>query len=223
MICNFCSQPTNQIVVKSVLYHHCDFCHGIFKDPSCFCSPDDQKNRYEKHNNTLENQSYKKYLQDYLQKIDLFFQKQSKQIGCFLDFGSGVFPAMEALLKEENNFKSLLETQIFSYDIFFANYPKILEKKFDGINCLEVAEHFENPLKEFSLLYKLCKEDGYVIVSMQFVDFCDDFSLWWYKEDSTHVSFYSKKSLQILAKRVGFSSFIEIDKNIIALKKCSDF
>ncbi|MGL4986979.1 MAG: class I SAM-dependent methyltransferase [Treponemataceae bacterium] len=226
MTCIFCENITHELRLDTTLFHRCDFCKGVFKDSSQFLLPQEQKNRYEKHNNCLKNISYKEYLKNYTKKIERFLKKDSSVIRSFLDFGCGpldvsqkpFIPILEKLLKTEKDFSFFSNMQFSCYDIHFANHTEVLEKKFDLINCLEVVEHFENPRAEFALLLSLCNKNATLIIATQLVDECTNFASWWYKEDVTHVAFYSQRALEILAKKTGFRCCEQVDKNIFALR-----
>ena len=52
---------------------------------------------------------------------------------------------------------------------------------------------------------------------------CENFKKWWYKEDTTHVSFYSEKSLQKCGERVGLELIKQHDNRFFVMKKIKDF
>ena len=55
------------------------------------------------------------------------------------------------------------------YDPFFFPNEEIFSKTYDFITCTEAAEHFFNPNKEFDLLDKLLKKDGWLGVMTCFL------------------------------------------------------
>ena len=93
MKCNYC----NWEVVKSLncnnkLYYQCEKCNGIFLDTNYFISPEEQKKRYEKHNNSLEDAGYKKFLMGFIDPVleYLINNKFIKNMLNILDLGSGL-------------------------------------------------------------------------------------------------------------------------------------
>ncbi len=96
---------------------------------------------------------------------------------------------------------------IWGWDLFFDNEKKLLLEKSDLVLCLEVAEHFEEPAEGFSALSKLCAENGFVAVGTspvkKDVESPDGFSSWWYKDDITHVSFYTEVAAELCGSRAG--------------------
>jgi len=108
-----------------------------------------------------------------------------------LDWGSGPVAAASNLLRERG-------LEVYSYDPLYA--PQIPERKdFDLVLCIEVAEHFRSPLEDFLTMASHARPGGLLAVRTLFVPEGDEsFASWWYKEDRTHLSFYSEKALSIL-------------------------
>ena len=75
-------------------------------------------------------------------------------------------------------------------------------------------------------LSDFCLDDGFVIIGTNGVSSemtCENFKKWWYKEDTTHVSFYSEKSLQKCGERVGLELIKQHDNRFFVMKKIKDF
>lgn len=77
--------------------------------------------------------------------------------------------------------------------------------QYDFIVCCEIAEHFANPAAEFQRLARLLKPGGR-IYCMTMMWLGGDFSRWQYKNDPTHVFFYTPKSLAFIRDQYGFKS-----------------
>ena len=45
------------------------------------------------------------------------------------------------------------------------------------------------------------------------------FATWWYKEDTTHVTFYSKEGLISCCKSFGLKFLTQLDKNLVIFTK----
>lgn len=166
-----------------------------------------QKERYELHKNTLQDSGYKRFLEKFA-NTTLNFYKELKDFSLLqniLDYGSGPEPALLELLEEYKS-KGILDNsvELKGWDPYF-NKNYIIEKNnADLVLCLEVAEHFENPLDGFRGLSDACKQNGLIAVQTMITkEHQEEFSKWWYKEDSTHVTFYSITGLEICANKAG--------------------
>jgi cyclopropane fatty-acyl-phospholipid synthase-like methyltransferase len=124
-----------------------------------------------------------------------------------LDFGAGTGPVIAQMLKKEGYDISL-------YDPFFYREKEVLNSTYDFIICCEVIEHFHDPATEFALLKKLLKPGGRLFCMTHLLTKKEDFKNWYYKNDFTHVIFYTPKTLQWIQKKVGFKH-LSIDNRLI--------
>ncbi len=208
MQCSLCGSETSLFSeVQERMFFKCCKCEGILLHPSYFLSADKEKTRYQLHQNDVTDLGYQNFVSPIIQAI--FEEYENNHIG--LDFGSGSGPVITTLLEKKGY-------NITSYDPFFAPNNKALKKTYDYIVCCEVIEHFYNPFKEFELLFSLLNPNGTLYCKTYIYDQSIDFKSWWYKNDTTHVFFYTKNTLQWITKRFGFKN-IGIKKNLIALKK----
>jgi len=169
-------------------YFHCSTCHLVFVPQSFHLASDEEKRRYDNHENNLEDLQYRQFLSQMSEPIIPLLPAGA----CGLDFGCGPGPALAAML-EEAGFGMTL------FDPFYANNPEVLEKTYDFVVCTETAEHFSNPKKEWEVLVELVKEDGYLGIMTQQLTELERFSTWHYIRDDTHVCFYSRKTFDWLA------------------------
>ena len=128
-----------------------------------------------------------------------------------LDFGSGPEPVLSQILENEG-------FSVEAYDPVFRSKPELLERKYDYIICCEVIEHFHNPSKEFALLSKMMKSGGRLFIKTSLLSDDTDFGSWWYKNDITHVFFYSVKALEYIRDNYKFSEF-GMEEGYFVLKK----
>lgn len=187
---------------QSLLFFQCGECDLILKDPVIRLSLDEESKRYDLHNNSFEDSNYRKFLSLLMQPI----AKKVKPGARGLDFGCGPEPAMAKLFQAEG-------LSCVSYDPIFQSDPKLLESKYDFISCSEVAEHFYSPAKEFSLLFGLLKSGGWLGIKTEKPG--KDFASWWYHKDPTHVTFYSEKTFQWIAKH--FNAVLELHESQVVL------
>jgi SAM-dependent methyltransferase len=172
-----------------MLFHKCEFCELIVKDKSHYVSLEEEKIKYDKHQNDEGNLGYVNYLFNfYEQAIKPYMIK-----GHILDFGSGPNPVFQSLLIKEG-----YEVEI--YDYFYAPSLKYRDKAYDLISTIEVVEHLQDPLKTFKHFKDLLKPGGYISVMTLFhLNDYQSFKDWFYIRDTTHVSFYTSKTLRVIA------------------------
>jgi len=208
MNCALCGSTTTAFaVVQNRAYHQCVICNGISLHPSHFLSDDLEKKRYETHNNDVTDPGYQRFVSPIVDAILTDYNPLDKG----LDFGSGTAPIITVMLKNQNY-------NIDSYDPFFDPNPKALETTYSYIACCEVMEHFYNPNQEFALLHGLLQENGSLYCKTNLYDSSINFDSWWYKNDATHVFFYTKETLHWIKKYYNFNE-IQISKELIIFRK----
>lgn len=222
--CVFCnSTEITSYKIKNRDYFFCNDCGGISVNPLNFVSEQKQKERYSFHNNTLENVGYRRFLESFINPVLSFINKNKKEEkGNFFDFGSGPQPCLCFLLDElKNTGKIRADTQIYYWDKYFSDKKTIVPC--DYVTCLEVVEHFEHPQESFVDLANCAKDDGYIFVGTMILTNdlkkIENFAYWWYKEDCTHVSFYSLESICCCAKKAGLNFIEKLNDRIVVFQK----
>lgn len=152
---------------------------------------------------TKIDEGYKKFVSPIITQVVQDFQRQHKG----LDFGAGRSKIVTKLLREHNY-------DIVSFDPFFENKTELLEERYDYITSCEVIEHFYDPKKEFTLLKSMLKEGGKLCLMTELYNDNIDFASWYYKNDPTHVFFYTRETLQWIQKAYGFKG-LKIEKRLI--------
>ncbi|PKL92680.1 MAG: methyltransferase [Candidatus Goldiibacteriota bacterium HGW-Goldbacteria-1] len=188
-------------------FYKCSVCGSVMTHENAFMPIDKEKKRYEKHNNDINDSGYRAFTAPVVKAVTGKYSKDSAG----LDFGSGSGPVITTVLKEKNY-------NIETYDIFFDNDLKKLEHKYDYIVCCETAEHFKKPAAEFALLFGLLKPGGAVFLMTEMYEDTLNFSQWHYKNDATHVFFYTRKAFEVIKKKFGFAEVI-FDGRLITLLK----
>lgn len=205
MFCEICNSHTEAIIHKSIKYYKCLNCKFIFKDKRYYLSESQEKKRYLQHNNSLSNEGYINWLKSFLNEaVNPYLSSDSK----VLDFGSGPCPVLPELINQP-------ETLIDVFDKFFAMKEDYLNRKYDYIIMLEVIEHISTPLKTLKKLKNILNPKGKIGISTLLHQENDNtFKNWWYKEDKTHVSFFSSKTFIEIADILSFKIIKTNNKNL---------
>ncbi len=201
-------------------------CGGFFLYPDFFAQLNEQKERYMLHTNSLgaksETNGYRKYLEKFLATV-LDYEKTkvlNGEVRRLFDYGSGPSPALVELLGEYSRDLAFVnEVEIKHWDPFFYPEGDFFSNGADIVFCLEVIEHFENPIEGFQGLARACSYGGLVAVKTMIAPSTfEQFAKWWYKDDFTHVSFYTNESVEHCARRVGLIFEKELD-GVLFLRK----
>lgn len=188
------------------MYEVCKECRTVYMNPEYFLSKQSEKERYDLHNNTEEDQRYVDYMYYNMQECLSLCDKKFSIGSYSLDYGCGATQIMSNLLESEGLCS-------ISYDPLY--FPIELKKaKFDLITAIEVVEHFNNPAKEWQQLFDLLAPDGVLVVRTQLITDVVDFENWWYKNDPTHVTFYHDIGLEWIANK--YNRKLKIKNNFIA-------
>lgn len=208
MQCPLCFSNTNLFSkVHQRTYHRCDNCDAIFLDRTFQLPPDQEKQRYLLHHNDVNDSGYQKFVSPIVEAV--FKEQKPKSYG--LDFGSGSGPVITKLLRDA-------QYTITTYDPIFDPNTTALLHKYEYITCCEVIEHFYNPAQEFELLSSLLQKQGTLYCKTHLFNSSLTFDSWWYKNDPTHVFFYTKKTLQWITQQFGFLEVV-FYKDLIILRK----
>ena len=111
---------------------------------------------------------------------------------CGLDFGSGPGPTLSLMFEEAGY-------SVAVYDHYYAREPAVLERQYDFITATEVLEHLREPGRELDSLWGCLKPGGNLGVMTKFALDQERFAQWHYKNDPTHVCFFSRATLDWLA------------------------
>jgi len=222
MNCPLCNAGSSRsLVTKKRTFFVCDSCCFIWADPRSYLDETAERLRYGLHNNDRTNVGYVQFLTNILEQgllrwktlhhIDEPAVGAEAHLPLILDWGSGPNPVATDLLRER-------DFQVLSYDPIYGPQLPLTPQSFDIIFCIEVAEHFKNPLQDFNAMLNYLKPGGLLVfhthIIPQDVFYAQAlakalakasaleafFQSWWYKEDPTHVSFYSEQAFKNLAQ-----------------------
>jgi len=210
--CPLCLSTQNEITFEETknfkrTFLSCGECSLVFVHPKHFLAPKIEKSRYEMHENDIRDDGYVSFLNQLI--IPMLKLVSKDQHG--LDYGCGPYPMMAELINEQGHHMDV-------YDPFFKDDQSVLKNQYDYLTCCEVVEHFHYPEKEFAKLLSLVKKDGLVGIRTNILYDDINFSGWHYKEDETHVSFYTPSSIEWIERHFGLVKVVE-EKNVIIWKK----
>lgn len=210
MTCPLCtnSQINHYHTDSRRSYWHCLTCDLVFVDPAQRLTKEQEKAIYDLHENAPEDLGYRRFLNKLL--IPLQHKLADKAHG--LDFGCGPGPTVSLIMHNQGFTMS-------NYDLFYYPDSKALTKSYDFITCTEVIEHLHKPHVEFDLLDQLLKPGGILGIMTKRVLNRDAFSKWHYKNDQTHVCFYSEITFQWIANRWGYEFEFPGNDTVLLTKK----
>ena len=128
-----------------------------------------------------------------------------------LDFGSGPGPTLSVMFEEAGHEMSI-------FDKFYASDSKVFRKRYDFITATEVLEHLCEPKLELDRLWNLISPGGWLGIMTKLALDVEAFRSWHYKNDSTHICYFSKKSFRWLAGEWN-AELIFADKDVILFQK----
>jgi SAM-dependent methyltransferase len=162
----------------------------IFTHSDYLPVPDVEREEYDTHQNSPSDSGYRNFLSQAMNPLMKFLSPGDQG----LDYGSGPGPTLHLMLQEQGYRMDI-------YDPFFHPDDAVFNKKYDFITCTEVAEHMHDPLNDLNKVFSLLKKGGYLCVMTKLFNPGDDFTVWRYKDDRTHVVFYSEYTFKWLAEQ----------------------
>ncbi|MFZ2197318.1 MAG: class I SAM-dependent methyltransferase [Thermodesulfovibrionales bacterium] len=188
-------------------FMRCHVCSLVFVPPWQFVSAEAEKRRYDLHRNSPEDQGYRSFLN----RIFVPMQKCLTPGSCGLDFGSGPQPTLSVMFEEAGHCMTI-------FDYFYENVPSVFEKQYDFITATEVVEHLHCPGEELDKLWTCLKQGGRLGIMTKLAPDQREFSYWHYKNDATHVCFFSQTTFQWLALHWDADMTFE-DKDVVLFHK----
>jgi hypothetical protein len=165
-------------------FRECRICRALSVNPEFIPTKENELIRYTSHNNF--GKGYSEYISKHIKIIKPYIKAHHDH----LDYGCGPNPELGKQL-------SGIVASSTSYDPFFYDVD-YKNKKYDLITCIETAEHFHQPLREFHHLFDLLSSTGRIIVITNMYSGTFD-PHWWYLRDSTHTVFYHNESVKAIA------------------------
>ncbi len=173
-------------------YQHCQKCDLIAAHPNQHLSTVEEKAQYDLHQNSPDDLAYR----EFLNQLCLPLMNLKPAPARLLDFGSGPGPTLSLMMEEQGYLAS-------NYDVFYAPDKEVLKNRYDIVTMTEVLEHLSQPLVEVKKLVKQLTKGGLLGVMTALHSGRETFPDWHYKNDPTHICFYSRQSIEWLVKKLG--------------------
>ena len=216
--CNICKSETTKIFDAKVLnkynakYFKCTGCNFIQTEPPFWL-----EESYSNAITSLDIGMLKRnlFLTNATQNIIYFFFNPKS---AFLDFGGG-YGVFVRLMRDKgfDYYRQDLYCENIFAKKFDVNDTKL--SKFELLTAFEVFEHLENPTKELDKMLSL--SDNILFSTELVLDENATPDSWWYfcPEIGQHISFYSKKSLELLAKKHSLNYYNSKSVHLFTKKK----
>jgi SAM-dependent methyltransferase len=189
-------------------YRGCRTCGLVFVPSREFLSREEEKKRYDLHQNSSLDPDYRSFLS----RLFVPLQECLAPGSSGLDFGSGPEPTLSRMFEEAGHSMML-------FDQFYAPAAGVLEKQYDFITASEVVEHLREPDRELERLWACLKPGGRLGIMTSSVVGQDAFARWHYKNDPTHVCFFSPSTFSWLANKWDANLAIPHDDVFLFRKK----
>ncbi|MBS3963781.1 MAG: class I SAM-dependent methyltransferase [Methylomonas sp.] len=169
-------------------YFRCPVCELVFVPAAQHVSRISERAEYDLHCNDLDDPGYRQFLSRLAEPLSARLASAAHG----LDFGCGPGPLLANMLRQQGH-------DLAVYDPMYADNPDVLSRNYDFITCTEVIEHFRQPAQAFEQIFQCLKPGGILGLMTKLVIDASAFSRWHYKNDPTHVSYYSPPTMTWLA------------------------
>ena len=171
-------------------YWQCQRCELVFVPPEQRLDSAQEKAHYDLHNNNPDDLGYRRFLSRVASPMLARIEPNSHG----LDFGCGPGPTLSLMLEQQGHKMNL-------YDAYYYPDSSVLDASYDFITATEVIEHLYHPDKVWQQWLNLVKSGGWIGLMTKMVIDVEAFASWHYKNDLTHVVFFSRKTFHYLAER----------------------
>ena len=189
--CPLCQGPDSRLFHRDKVrdYLRCPCCALIWVPPAFHLSRAAEKAEYDLHRNDPADPGYRRFLSRLFTPLQARLPAGARG----LDFGCGPGPALAQMFREAGHPMAL-------FDIFYADRPEVFTEYYDFITATEVVEHLAQPRRELERLYRLLLPGGTLGLMTKLALDRDAFARWHYKNDRSHVCFFSRATFGWLAQ-----------------------
>jgi len=171
-------------------YWQCPYCQLVFVPPWQRLGPQAEKAHYDLHQNCPDDLAYRAFLSRLADPLCARCPVPASG----LDFGAGPGPTLSVMLTERGYDMAI-------YDPFYAADPAPLQRQWDFVCATEVVEHLFTPGEVLAALWAMLVPGGYLGIMTKLVRDPAAFARWHYKNDPTHVCFFSRDTFVWWAQR----------------------
>jgi 2-polyprenyl-3-methyl-5-hydroxy-6-metoxy-1,4-benzoquinol methylase len=164
----------------------------VFVPPDWHLGADAEKAEYDLHQNNPDDTGYRLFLSRLMRPLAARLAPCARG----LDFGCGPGPALARMLRDDG-------FEVALYDSLYAPDASVLTGLYDFITATEVVEHLRHPGWELDRLWSLLGAKGWLGVMTKLVRDPIAFGSWHYKNDPTHICFYSTQTWKWWATQHG--------------------
>lgn len=187
--CPLCGSPSSHFHQDARRpYFQCPGCDLVHVPRAWQLDSKEEKAVYDQHENRVDDPGYRAFLARLAGP--LLEQLPARSQG--LDFGCGPGPALASMLREQGH-------EVALYDLYYAPHPEVFSRQWDFITATEVVEHLGQPRLELERLWQCLKNGGLLAIMTKRVTSAQAFATWHYKNDPTHISFFSESTFKWLA------------------------
>ena len=209
MLCPLCDSPDSADYFQDARrFLQCAVCRLVFVDEADWISRESERTHYDLHENSPEDQRYRQFLGRLCDPLAAKLSPASSG----LDFGCGPGPTLSVMLQEQGH-------RIELYDSFYFPDSVVFETTYDFITASEVVEHLHRPRWELQRLWDCVMPAGQLGIMTKRVLNQERFATWHYKNDPTHVCFFSEAAFEWLASE--WQAVIEFrGADVVIFTKC---
>ena len=180
----------------------------MYVEPSQRLGRNEEKRVYDQHENSPDDAGYRRFLSRLAEPLCRYLPTPAHG----LDFGCGPGPTLSVMLQEKG----------YTMDVFDPIYYPALRWQthcYDFITATEVIEHVFDPAAVLPALCQSVRPGGVLALMTKRVQDRDRFAAWHYKNDPTHVCFYSVSTFDWLAKHLSARCQIVADDVVFFFKQ----
>ena len=197
-------QPRNKVVRT---YYCCTRCGLVFVPDAFLLDPEEERVIYDLHQNLPDDPGYRRFLARLCDPVCARIPAGA----CGLDFGSGPEPVLAMMFGERGH-----PMQV--YDPYYAPGQGGLGQGYSFITCSEVIEHIYAAAATLDMVWAALAPGGLLGIMTSLLPDAALFPTWRYKDDPTHVRFYSRHTFEFLAHKWG-ADVEFVDPNVILFRK----
>lgn len=170
-------------------YRQCPACALVFVPARFHLAAADEKALYDLHENAVDDPGYRRFLSRLAEPMLARLVAPARG----LDFGCGPAPLLAELFREAGHDMAV-------YDLYYADHPAVLAGTYDFITSSETIEHLARPGEVFARWLDLLAPGGRLGIMTKRVIGREAFARWHYRNDPTHIAFFSTATFEFLAR-----------------------